>query len=102
MGSGLVRSTVEMTPTTTSPDVSRLVAEVQQLSADVRDLLERLPNPARQWMRPAELAALVGCSVRSIASYRERGWIKDEHMRPTASGFEYRHEALADIEASRG
>ncbi|QNI48865.1 hypothetical protein [Synechococcus sp. A15-60] len=80
-----------------------LLAEVQQLKADVQTLLQRVPNHQRKWISPTELAQRANCSVRTIANWRETGVIKPASYRPGGRSFEFHADlALADIDARQG
>ena len=79
-----------------------LVSRVEHLSFQVEELLRRLPNPAKEWVDPGELAKLFGCSVRTVGSYRQKGWIQPANYRRASKGFQYhRDHALADMERNR-
>ena len=78
---------------------SLLLAEVQQLKADVQTLLQRVPSHERKWITPTELAQRAGVSVRSIQNWRESGVIKPASYRPGGRSFEFHADlALADID----
>ena len=80
-----------------------LLAEVQQLKADVKTLLERVPSHQRKWISPTELAQRANVSVRTIQNWRESGVIKPASYRPGGRSFEFHADlALADIDARQG
>ena len=79
-----------------------LLAEVQQLKADVQTLLQRVPSHERKWITPTELAQRANCTVRTIQNWRESGVIKPENFRPGGRSFEFHLRALDDIDARQG
>ena len=89
----------------TVPDtmsVALLVAEVQQLRSEVRQMLDRLPDPGRTWLEPREIAAIVGVSTRTISSWRTAGRFRDESIRPTNRGWQFHvANAVSDIRRIR-
>ena len=80
-----------------------LIAKVEQLTADVQTLLQRVPSHQRKWIAPNELASRAGVTVRTIANWRESGVIKPASFRPGGRSFEFHADlALADIDARQG
>ncbi len=80
-------------------DVVRLIAEVQSLTATVKDLVATTPHRAKTWLEPRELAALLNVSTRTLGKWREQGRFREESYRPTAKGFQYHSKnALADAQ----
>ena len=80
-----------------------LIAKIEQLSADVKTLLERVPSHQRKWITPNELAQRAGVTVRTVANWRESGVIKPASFRPGGRSFEFHADlALADIDARQG
>ena len=80
-----------------------LLAEVQQLKADVQTLLERVPSHKRKWITPTELAQRANTTVRTVQNWRESGVIKPASFRPGGRSFEFHADlALADIDARQG
>ena len=59
-----------------------LLGRVQDLTAKVDELLERIPSHGRQWIGPTELSRLAGCSVRTIQNWREAGKFRPSSFRP--------------------
>lgn len=81
-------------------DVVRLIAEVQDLNANVRQLLATTPQRTKTWIEPRELAALLGVSTRTIGNWREAGRFQESSYRPSSKGFQYHAQrALADAQA---
>ena len=79
-----------------------LIAKVEQLTADVQTLLQRVPSHERKWISPTELSQRAGVSVRTIQNWRETGVIKPENLRPGGRSFEFHIRALEDIDARQG
>ena len=76
-----------------------LIGQVQDLTAKVDELLERIPEHGRVWISPTELARLAGCSVRTIANWRIQGKFRDCSMRAGGrSVLFHRDNALADLQ----
>lgn len=87
----------------TSLQIGRLIAEVEDLTAAVRQLLEATPPPARTWLTPGELAKVLGVSTRTVQNMRARGVFRPGSFRPRgARGYEFhKNHAVLDAEASR-
>ena len=80
-----------------------LIAKVEQLTADVQTLLQRVPSHERKWITPTELSQRAGVSVRTIQNWRESGVIKPASYRPGGRSFEFHADlALGDIDARQG
>ena len=62
-----------------------LIAKVEQLTADVQTLLQRVPSNQRKWITPNELASRAGVTVRTIANWRESVVIKPSGTTPGVS-----------------
>lgn len=78
--------------------IARLIAEVEGLRAEVRQLLDRLPTPGKTWLEPREIAALAKVSVRTIGNRRAQGRFRSESIRPTTKGWQFHAtHAAADI-----
>lgn len=81
---------------------SLLIGQVQDLTAKVDELLDRVPEHGRVWISPTELSKLAGCSVRTIANWRTQGKFRDCSVRPGGRNVLYhRVNALADIECGK-
>lgn len=79
--------------------LARLLAETEQLNANVRALLETIPHHSKVWLEPRELARLLGVSVRTIANWREQGRFRPGSYRAYGRGFQYHATAaLADAQ----
>ena len=84
-----------MTTTHTHADpvsVALLIAEVQQLKHDVRQLLDRMPNPSRTWLTPKEFAAYADVSTRTLRTWRAEGRFRADSIRPTSGGWQFHAE----------
>jgi hypothetical protein len=82
--------------------VALLVARVEQLSSQVERLLETLPNPERQWLKPGEFAKIVGCSSRSLANWRDQGRFRKQSIRQSGNSWQFHCRlALEDVEAKK-
>ena len=80
-----------------------LLGRVQDLTAKVDQLLERIPQHGRQWVGPTELSKLAGCSIRKITSWNAQGKFRDCSVRPGARSFVFHIEnALADLQGGQG
>ena len=78
----------------------RLIAEVQQLTKEVKQLIELTPTRNKIWLRPSEFGQLIGVSYRQIARYREQGVFRESSFRFKGNRFEYHNvDAVADFEA---
>lgn len=79
-----------------------LLGRVQDLTAKVDELLERIPENGRVWITPTELAKLAGCTPRTISSWRVQGKFRDCSMRPGGRNVLFHTEnALADIQGGK-
>ena len=80
-----------------------LIAKVEQLTADVQTLLQRVPSHERKWITPTELSQRAGVSVRTIQNWRESGVIKPASYRHGGRSLEFHADlALGDIDARQG
>ena len=79
-----------------------LLGQVQDLTAKVDQLLDRVPEHGRVWITPTELAKLANCSTRTIANWRVQGKFRDCSMRPGGRNVLFHAEnALADIQGGQ-
>lgn len=86
----------------TTLQIGRLIAEVEDLTATVRQLLEATPAPGRTWLTPSELARVLGVSTRTVQNMRARGVFRPGSFRPRgARGYEF-HKNLAVLDAEAG
>ena len=85
------------TPHTQSDPVSvaLLIAEVQQLRHEVRQLLDRMPNPSKTWLTPKEFAAYADVSTRTLRAWRAEGRFRADSIRPTSGGWQFHTERAA-------
>ena len=85
---------------TTEVRVDRLIAEVENLTCQVKQLIELTPQRNKVWLRPSEIATLIGVTYRQVARYREQGIFKVDSYRFNGNRYEYHNvKALADFEA---
>ena len=83
--------------------VDRLIAQVEHLASKVEQLIELTPQRNKVWLRPSEIATLVGVTYRQIARYREQGIFKVDSYRFNGNRYEYHNvRAIADFESRRG
>ena len=47
--------------------VDRLISEVENLTSQVKQLIELTPQRNKVWLRPSEIATLIGVTYRQIA-----------------------------------
>ena len=88
------------------PDVIRLTGEVRDLNAQLRELLERLPQArthTKTWLQPVEFAELAGLGHSTVRAWRRRGVFRPESLRVGPRGYQFhRDHALLDaLEAQR-
>ena len=80
--------------------IDRLIAEVENLTSQVKQLIELTPTRNKVWLRPSEVAQLIGGTYRQIARYREQGIFKVDSYRFNGNRYEYHNvRAIADFEA---
>ena len=83
--------------------VDRLIAQVEHLASKVEQLIELTPQRNKVWLRPSEIATLVGVTYRQIARYREQGIFKVDSYRFNGNRYEYHNvRALEDFESRKG
>jgi hypothetical protein len=79
-----------------------LIAEVQQLAADVRQLIALTPCRTKTWLQPRELAPMLGVSTRTLGAWRTSGRFRSQSIRKGAKGWEFHFElAVKDAQALR-
>jgi len=79
-----------------------LIAEVQQLAADVRQLIALTPCRTKTWLQPRELAPMLGVSTRTLGAWRASGRFRSQSIRKGAKGWEFHCElAVKDAQALR-
>ena len=69
--------------------IARLIGEVQDLNASVRQLVDQLPARNQTWLEPREFARLRGCSTRSLSNWRTQGRFRDHSLRKTTRGWQF-------------
>jgi hypothetical protein len=81
--------------------IARLIGEVQDLNASVRQLVDQLPARNQIWLEPREFARLRGCSTRSLSNWRMQGRFQEHSVRKTKRGWQF-HATLAAIDLEKG
>ena len=56
--------------------IGRLIAEVEDLTIAVKELIKTTPQRNKTWLKPHELASLLGCSPKTVGRYRMIGKIQ--------------------------
>ena len=69
--------------------ISRLIAEVEDLTIAVKELIKTTPQRNKTWLKPHELASLLGCSTKTVSRYRMIGKIKVGSYRKRGNRYEY-------------
>ena len=69
-----------------------LLGRVQDLTAKVDELLERIPSHGRQWVGPTELAKLAGVSIRTVQSWNAQGKFRSCSVRPGGRNVQFHVE----------
>ena len=85
---------------------SSLKMELEQTRADVNYLIENSVDTPHIYLKPVELAKLIGCSHSTIKRYRNEGVIKDTSIRKVkrekrTDYYYHRFAAINDIQAVR-
>ena len=89
-----------------SSHVSKLTQELEQTRHDVNYLIENSIDTPNIYLKPNDLAKLVGCSHSTIKRYRNDGTIKDSSIRKVkrekrTDYYYHRFAAINDIQAVR-
>ena len=89
-----------------SSHVSKLTQELEQTRHDVSYLIENSIDTPNIYLKPNDLAKLVGCSHSTIKRYRNDGTIKDSSIRKVkrekrTDYYYHRFAAINDIQAVR-
>lgn len=74
--------------------IGALIAEIQDLTSNVRALLKVLPHSEKVWLEPRELAAILTVSTKTLQLWRISGRFKPESYRRKTRGYQY-HKAFA-------
>ena len=83
-------------------EIPLLIAEVQQLAADVRQLIALTPCRTRTWLQPKEFAPMLGVSTRTLGQWRAIGRFRTQSIRKGAKGWEFHCEfAVLDAQTLR-
>ena len=69
--------------------IGRLIAEVEDLTIAVKELIKTTPQRNKTWLKPNELASLLGCSTKTVSRYRMIGKIKVGSYRKRGNRYEY-------------
>ena len=91
---------------TLSSQVTRLTQELEQTRHDVNYLIESSIDTPNIYLKPNDLAKLVGCSHSTIKRYRNDGTIKDSSIKKVkrekrTDYYYHRFAAVKDIEKVR-
>ena len=79
--------------------LEQTIAEVQELTSAVRQLVATTPQRTKQWLEPREIAPLLGISVRTLAVWRTKGRFRPISIRKHGSGYQFHADwALADAQ----
>ena len=69
--------------------IGRLIAEVEDLTIAIKELIKTTPQRNKTWLKPHELASLLGCSPKTVGRYRMNGAIKIDSFRKRGNRYEY-------------
>ena len=69
--------------------IGRLIAEVEDLTIAIKELIKTTPQRNKTWLKPHELASLLGCSTKTIGRYRIIGRIRVGSFRKRGNRYEY-------------
>ena len=69
--------------------IGRLIAEVEDLTIAVKELIKTAPQRNKTWLKPHELASLLGCSPKTVGRYRKMWAIKVGSFRKRGNRYEY-------------
>ena len=69
--------------------IARLIGEVQDLNASVRQLVDQLPARNQMWLEPREFSRLRGCSTRTLSNWRIQGRFRECSVRKNARGWQF-------------
>ena len=91
---------------TLSSTVTRLAQELEQTRHDVNYLIENNIDTPNIYLKPNDLAKLVGCSHSTIKRYRNDGTIKESSIKRVkrekrTDYYYHRFAAIKDIEKVR-
>ena len=79
--------------------IGRLIAEVEDLTIAIKELIKTIPQRNKTWLKPHELASLLGCSTKTIGRYRIIGKITVGSFRKRGNRYEYHADkALRQIQ----
>ena len=89
-----------------SSHVIKLTQELEQTRHDVNYLIENSIDTPNIYLKPNDLAKLVGCSHSTIKRYRNDGTIKDSSIRKIkrekrTDYYYHRFAAIKDIQSVR-
>ena len=80
-----------------------LIGQVQDLTAKVNELLERVPQHGRKWVGPTEMANLAGVSIRKLQLWNKSGKFRPQSVRPGGRSVLFHIDnAMADLEKTQG
>ena len=69
--------------------IGRLIAEVEDLTIAIKELIKTTPQRNKTWLKPHELASLLGCSTKTVSRYRMIGKIKVGSYWKRGNRYEY-------------
>ena len=79
--------------------LEQTIAEVQELTSAVRQLVATTPQRTKTWLEPRELAQLLGISTRTLAVWRTDGRFRPISIRKHGRGYQFHADwALADAQ----
>ena len=79
--------------------LEQTIAEVQELTSAVRQLVATTPQRTKTWLEPREIAPMLGISVRTLAVWRTNGRFRPISVRKHGSGYQFHADwALADAQ----
>ena len=85
------------------PRVERLIAEVQELTSQVKVLVDSIPQRNRIWLTPSQIGKILGVQSRQVARYREQGVFKESSYRKNGNRYEFHNvNAVKDAEEWKG
>ena len=79
--------------------LEQTIAEVQELTSAVRQLVATTPQRTKTWLEPREIASLLGISTRTLAVWRTDGRFRPISIRKHGRGYQFHADwALADAQ----
>ena len=79
--------------------LEQTMAEVNELTSVVRQLVATTPQRTKKWLQPKEFAQLLGISTRTLALRRADGRFRPISIRKQVRGYQFHADwALADAQ----